>query len=221
MFSSSGVLELVCTKGICMSSKFSDSLALRIVMLDKIAWHCSQWGCLHHGNWQTLQIWDVPHPQPFVKYLPSHFWQMVLLRPNWYTKKPCIYLMYIIWWIWTYACICETITAQGNKHIHHPEVSSWTFVRFWLRIFDMRYTHLLLCCVQAQSSVQLFVTPWTVAYQASLSVGFSRQEYWSGLSFPPTGDLPNPGIETESPALAGRFFTTEPPGKPYTLLTNL
>ena len=58
------------------------------------------------------------------------------------------------------------------------------------------------------------VTPWTTACQAPLSVGFSRQEYWSGLSFPSPGDLPDPGIKPTSPALAGRFFTTEPPRKP-------
>ena len=59
-----------------------------------------------------------------------------------------------------------------------------------------------------------FVTPWIVAYQVPLSMGFPRQEYWSGLPFPSPGDLPDPGIEPESPALAGRFFTAEPPGKP-------
>ena len=56
-----------------------------------------------------------------------------------------------------------------------------------------------------------------VAHQASLSMGFSRQEYWSGLPCPPPGDLPDPGnepISPASPALAGRFFTTVPPGKP-------
>ena len=79
-------------------------------------------------------------------------------------------------------------------------------------------------CVHAQSltCVQLFVTPWTVAHQAPLSVGFPRQEYWSGLPFPSPGDLPNPGIEPRSPAspvLAGRFFTTAPPGKPHDLST--
>ena len=61
------------------------------------------------------------------------------------------------------------------------------------------------------SSVQLFATPWTVAHQAPLSLGFSRQEYWSGLPFPPPGDLPDPGIELMvfmSSALAGRFFIT-------------
>ena len=59
-------------------------------------------------------------------------------------------------------------------------------------------------------------TPWTVAHQAPLSMGFSRQEYWSGLPFPSAGDLPDPGIEPRSPALAGTPFTTEPPGKPIT-----
>ena len=58
------------------------------------------------------------------------------------------------------------------------------------------------------------VTSWTAARQAPLSMGFSRQEYWSGLSFPSQRDLPNPGIKPPSPALAGGFFTAEPPGKP-------
>ena len=64
-----------------------------------------------------------------------------------------------------------------------------------------------------------FATPWTVAHQALLSMGFSRQEYWSGLPFPSSGDLPSPGIEPASPALANRFFTTEPLGKPNTIYT--
>ena len=55
------------------------------------------------------------------------------------------------------------------------------------------------------------------ARQAPLSMGFSGQEYWSGLPVPPAGDLPDPGIEPASPALAGKFFTTEPPGKPSLL----
>ena len=55
--------------------------------------------------------------------------------------------------------------------------------------------------VKSLSRVQLFVTPWTVAYQASSSMGFSRQEYWSGLPCPPPGDLPNPGTKPRSPML--------------------
>ena len=57
-----------------------------------------------------------------------------------------------------------------------------------------------------------FVTPWAVACQTPLSLGFPRQEYWSRLPFPSPGDLPNPGIESESAALAGRFIVTEPSG---------
>ena len=66
-------------------------------------------------------------------------------------------------------------------------------------------------------------TPWTVARQAPLSRGFPRQEYWSGLPFPPPGYLPNPGIEPMSPeslSLVGGFFTTEPPGKLLTSRTQ-
>ena len=64
------------------------------------------------------------------------------------------------------------------------------------------------------SRVWLFVTPWTVAHQAPLSMGFSRQGYWSGLPFPSPGDLPDPGIETRSPALQADSLRSEPPGKP-------
>ena len=86
--------------------------------------------------------------------------------------------------------------------------------------------------VKSLSRVRLFVTPWTVAHQAppsmgfskqeywsglpflSSSMGFSRQEYWSGLPFPSPGDLPNPGIEPGSPAFQADVLTSEPPGKP-------
>ena len=67
------------------------------------------------------------------------------------------------------------------------------------------------------SCIQLFATLWTVSYLAPLSMEFSRQEYWSGVPYPPAGDLPDPGIKPAfrtSPAFAGRFFTAEPQGKP-------
>ena len=63
------------------------------------------------------------------------------------------------------------------------------------------------------SCVRFFASPWTVACQSPLSMEFSRREYWSGLPFLPPGDLPDPGIEPLSPALAGRFFAIVPPGK--------
>ena len=68
---------------------------------------------------------------------------------------------------------------------------------------------MLSCSVMSDSA-----TPWTVAHQASLSVGFPKQEYWSGLPVPSPGDLPDSGIKPGSPALAGGYFTAELPGKP-------
>jgi len=64
------------------------------------------------------------------------------------------------------------------------------------------------------------VTPWAVAHQAPLSMGFSRQEYRSGLPFPPLGDLPNTGIKPVSPALQADSFTAEPPGKYLAMKIN-
>ena len=78
-----------------------------------------------------------------------------------------------------------------------------------LKILNIIFSPDFLCV--SHSVVSDFVTPWTVAYQAPLFMGFSRQEYWIGLLFPSPGDLPNPGIEPmslTSPALAGEFFTT-------------
>ena len=68
--------------------------------------------------------------------------------------------------------------------------------------------------VKSLSHVQLFATPWTVAHQVPLSMGFSRQEYWSGFPFPSPGDLPNPGIEPRSATLQADALTSAPPGKP-------
>ena len=78
--------------------------------------------------------------------------------------------------------------------------------------------HMCVCahmCVCMLSCVQLFVMPQTVAHQTPPSMGFSRQEYWSGLPFPSPGDLLDAGIKPASlasPVVAGRFFTSEPPG---------
>ena len=74
--------------------------------------------------------------------------------------------------------------------------------------------------VKSLSHVQLFADLWTVAYQAPPSMGFSRQEYWSGLPFPSPGDLPNPGMEP-SPALRADALTSEPPGRPYGSIIDL
>ena len=84
------------------------------------------------------------------------------------------------------------------------------------KLFGLEIQPLFVCVLVVQSdtkSVWLFVTAWTVAHHAPWSMGFPRQEYWSGLPFPSPGNLPNPGIKAMSPALVAGFFTTEPPGK--------
>ena len=90
----------------------------------------------------------------------------------------------------------------------------------WEKATDKNYHPFMIKTLQkagmavvAQLRLTLEIS-WTVAHQATLSMGFSRPEYWNGLPFPSPGDLPNSGIKPESPSLAGGFFTTEPPGKP-------
>ena len=98
---------------------------------------------------------------------------------------------------------------------------SWTRLSDWtecsslpLEIFlalKSTLSHMCMCCVVVLSRfshVQLFATPWNTALEAPPSIGFSRQEYWSGLPFPSPGHIPNPGTEPGSPALAGTNFTT-------------
>ena len=86
-------------------------------------------------------------------------------------------------------------------------------MRQWNSVFVVALT---TCVLSRFSCVRLFATPWTVAHQAPLSLGFSRQEYWSGVPFPPPGDLPGSGTESRSlrsTALAGEFFTTDATGE--------
>ena len=92
-----------------------------------------------------------------------------------------------------------------------PEISIWGIYHFSLFV-----------CVLCH--IWLFMTPWTVVFQAPLCMKFSRQEYWSGLPFPTPGDLPDPGIKPTSlvsPALAGGFFITAPCGKPLSLYQKM
>ena len=89
----------------------------------------------------------------------------------------------------------------------------------FLNFYNMSYNNWRnpACELTHFSHVRFFGIPWIVACQAPLPIQFSRQEYWTRLSLPPSGDLPDPGIEPSSPVspvFAGRFFTTVPPGKP-------
>ena len=111
----------------------------------------------------------------------------------------------------------------------HKESDTTKWLHFTFSQVEDMSTCVCVCvcvCVYVFSHQVLsnsFVTPWTVAHQASLSMGFPRQEYWSGLPFPSPGKLSNPGTEHASPAspeLAAGFFSTEPPGKPHIDLTT-
>ena len=77
----------------------------------------------------------------------------------------------------------------------------------------LHYSVVVRIVVLSLNHVQPFVIPWMIACQAPLSMGFSRQKYWSWLPFPSPGDIPNPLIKLKSPALVGGFFNTKPPGK--------
>ena len=99
---------------------------------------------------------------------------------------------------------CHSLLAAKINPSVGKELRNICFFPHWVWI---------IVTVQLLSRVQLFATAGTTACQAPLSIGFPRQEYWSRLPFPSPEDLPDPGTEPTSLALAGRFFTTEPPGK--------
>ena len=98
---------------------------------------------------------------------------------------------------------------------------------FWRNFQFLSYCKLSFmvhaCMLRCFSCVQLFATPWTIAHQAPLTLGFSRQEYWSGLPRPPPGDLPNTRTEPAplpTPAQADRFFTTNHLTRAKSILTD-
>ena len=111
----------------------------------------------------------------------------------------------------------EEYWEAGVTEAKDEELSKEYLVRCCRELISPGY----LLFVSVLNHIQPFATTWTVARQASLSVGFSRQEYWSGVPSPPPGDLHHPGMErSKSLALAGGFFlNTVPPGKPYLLIS--
>ena len=104
----------------------------------------------------------------------------------------------------------KLVLSFPSKKEQESHRSYVTFLRPHGRWLDLHSSEMKLL-----SHVGLLVIPWTVAYQAPPSMGFSRQEYWSGVPFPSPGDLPDPGIEPGFPALETDALTSEPPEKPY------
>ena len=118
-------------------------------------------------------------------------------------------------------CSLQTSSIHG---IFQASVLEWVAISFSRETSQSR-NRTQVSCMQADSlltelwgkphsHVQFFVSLGAVAYQAPLSMGFPKQEYWSGLPFPSPGDRPNPGIEPRSPTLQADALTSEPPGKP-------
>ena len=183
-----------------------------------VSWNFfTRFSYMHAHNFTWRRQW---HPTPVLLPGKSHGWKSLVQSMG----------LQRVWHDWATSLSLFTFRHWRRKWIDILRV----LVEFILP-FTSYYILNILCvsrkcihltisltwtsCLVAQSCLTLFVTTWTVALQAPLSMGFSRQEHWSGLSFPFPGHLPNPGIKPESPALTHRFFTAEPPEKPqYGLL---
>ena len=125
----------------------------------------------------------------------------------WWERK----LVQLLW-----RTVCRFLRKLNSELPYDPTIS---FLTIYLEKTDdlKGCTHtpmFMKVKVEPLCRVRLFATPWTIAQQAPPSMGFSRQEYWSGLPFPSPGDLSNPGIEPGSPALQADALPSEPPGKP-------
>ena len=94
-----------------------------------------------------------------------------------------------------------------------PQTGHYYQIKNYILIYHAMIGTVLLLLYSCLVMPGCFVISWTIAHQPPLSTGFSREDYSSGLPFPSAGDLPNPGIKPESPAFAGSFFTSDPPGK--------
>ena len=106
----------------------------------------------------------------------------------------------------------QTWLRYNNVALFNNYVLSLSYTPLAGKLLPGFILYSILC--EWSRSVRLFATPWTVAYQALPSMGFSRQECWSGLPFPSPGDLPDPGIEPRSPTLQADALPWEPSGKP-------
>ena len=148
-----------------------------------------------------------------VRVVPSAAATCIWISPSWW--EAC---MRVSWFCSTTAyCVVKGVdnfpwTGVGRSVSKSREARSGNEVEPLMRSWT---SGLMSSWVHACCCVWLFITLWTVTHQVPLSMGFPRQEYWSGLPLPSPGDLPDPGTEHMSLALAGGFFATELPGKPY------
>ena len=152
---------------------------------------------------------------PFWTYASSLHWHLILSHPKCPSFPETHFRVTFVSQAWLKYFWTPWGLKPGLLVLYQePAFACWTpsSVIPTVRVGQFGSEGVCLCAHSAVSNS--FMTPWTVAHQAPLSMEFSRQEYWSGLPFPSPGDLPNPGTEPASPVLAGRAFTSESPGKP-------
>ena len=176
--------------------------------------------------WSLIQGLRLPTPLVPVWHLQGgegddREWDSWIASP---TQWTWVWVNSGSWW-WTGRP--GVLQFMGSQRVRHNWATELNWTECILKGDYKSYkvedliVHPLLSLLSCSSMSNLPVTPWTAALQTPLSMGFPRQENWSGLLSPSSRDLPNRGIEPKSPALAGRFFTTEPPGKPSISLTSL
>ena len=143
----------------------------------------------HFKVWDHLLIIKIPHL----------CWNIEAISCHWH----CI----------TFICLPIYCEAEGNeeKYLLNPQTD---ILREKCKLECSQVTKLNICVLSHFCCVWLFASLWTVAHQAPLSMGFSGQEYWSGLPFPSPGDLPYPEIKPGSPTLQADSLPSEPLGKP-------
>ena len=188
-------------------------------MTEQLHFHFSL-SCIGEGNGNPLQCSCLENPKD-----GGAWWAAVYgvaqsrtrLKRLISSNSTCMSLASLGCWPASYwGCFNLFVFRTQQSGLSYPQL-------IWVLTADFSaYEWTLHTCVHGQSlgHVWIFVTPWTAALQFPLSMGFSWQLYWSGLPLPPLGDLPDPGTEPASPALAGRFFTTEPPRKPLDIVNN-
>ena len=150
-------------------------------------------------------------PLPLMPTIPTEFQQYVLIMKYIVLSLSSGMVIFLSSWSYVYAnCLCQSFWSLPESH-GGCQVSRGSWIFALLTKKEVKKVKLLSC-------VRFFVTPSTIVYQAPLSMGFSRQENWSGLSLPSPGELSDPVIEPESPTLRADSILSEPPGKPPLLL---
>ena len=171
----------------------------------RVFFHCvpaclcsAYWAQAHLAFWGSWQAGLLSRAKQLLRPCPERQWRAEGIRGCTVAPDPSSGL--------------QSSFSSTKADSLHPDVQilcvTFNCLGIYVRVCPVAQLCLTLC------------DPWTVAYQALLSMEFSRQEYWSGLPFPPPGHLPNPRIEPTSlisPALIGGFLTTEPPGKPMVI----